>query len=100
MLAEGSEALEIDTRPAVCPDENHEHAVAGATADDRARRLHVDGKLGDLAAGPATAAHARGGRHLGAEDLVQQAAYRVPVDSVRQVPPVAPNRSVFTRSGG
>jgi hypothetical protein len=35
-----------------------------------------------------------------AEDLVQQATDGVAVDCFHQVPPVAPNRSVFTRCGG
>jgi hypothetical protein len=63
-------------------------------------RVRVDSELGDLAGGPAVAADARGGRHVGTEDFVQQAADGVPVYCFHQVPPVAPNRSVFTRSGG
>src|SRR6202044_1184515 len=100
LAAEGCEALEVDAGPVVGLDEDHEDAFAGAAADDRARGLQVHRELGDHAAVPAGSADAGGGGHLGPEDLLQQAADGVPVEGFHQVPPVAPNRSVFTRCGG
>src|ERR1700683_2474763 len=99
-LAEDSQAMQVHARPVVDRDEDHEHAVAGPAADDRARRLQIDHKLGDrpgIAAGPADTG---GACHLVPENLVQQAADGVPVDYFHQIPPVAPTRSVFTRCGG
>ena len=81
-------------------DEDHEHAVARPAADYRARCLQIDHELGDRPGIAAGLADTGSGGHLGAEDLVHQAADGVPVDCFHQVPPVAPKRSVFTRCGG
>jgi Sodium/calcium exchanger protein len=52
------------------------------------------------ACGTTSCAGAAGGGHLCAEDVDQQATDGVAVHCVHQCPPVPPNRSVFTRSGG
>jgi len=100
LLTERGEAQQVHAGPVVNLDEDHQYAVARPAADDRAGPPQVDRKLGDLVGGAAASADAGGIGHLGAEDLVQQAADGVTVDCFHQVPPVAPNRSVFTRSGG
>jgi len=100
MLAEGGEAHKVYAGPVVNRDEDHQHAAARPAADDRTGPSQVDHKLGDPAGVAAAYADARGIGHLGAEDLEQQATDGVAVDCFHQVPPVAPNRSVFTRCGG
>ena len=96
-LAEDSQALQVHAGPVVNRDEDHQHAAAGPAANDRAWRLQIDHELSDRPGISAVPADTGSGGHLGAEDLVQEAADGVPVDCVHQVPPVPPNRSVFTR---
>jgi catechol 2,3-dioxygenase-like lactoylglutathione lyase family enzyme len=91
---------EVDAGHVLTPDQHHEDAAAGPAADDGAGSPPVDDELSHRPAGTARAAAGARGSHFPAEDVDQQAADRVAVQRVHHCPPVDPNRSVFTRSGG
>src|SRR6266511_2351460 len=56
--------------------DDDQHAAAAPAAGDRARRAHVHDELCHLPTGSAASADAGCTRHLGVEDLVQQAGDR------------------------
>ena len=72
--------MQVHARPVADRDEDHEHAVAGPAANDRAWRLQIDDELSDRPGVTAVLADTGGAGHLDAEDLVQQAADGVLVD--------------------
>ena len=93
------DATKVDAIDSSNLDENHHDRLAGRTSGNGARSSNIDHELGDLSSGSAACANAGCRRHLGPEHLGQPPGDRIAIESFHQLPPVAPNRSVFTLCG-
>ena len=81
-------------------DDHNEYGITGSTANDNARTAEKHHRLGDWRDGAAVCAGACCVCQLGTEDIAEQSTDRVSIECFHHRPPVAPNRSVFTRCGG
>jgi hypothetical protein len=77
--AQDFDAAQVDAVQSADSRDDHEHARAGAAADDRARPAEVDRGLGHWAYRAACGAGCLGAGHIGGEDLQEQAADGVAV---------------------